>query len=90
MRIHVFLGVLHIRSAIAGGVKPMPKHHQMVHLLQGVPANGSPSLYSNWRDESLNRNLANIAGAAYAAVWERRIFISYLHWRGLRGAEDWV
>ena len=52
----------------------LPKHHLFIHLLCGVVKNGNPKCYWTFLDESENKKLASVARAAYATVWEPRIF----------------
>ena len=67
---------------LRGGMRPIAKVHQLLHLVHEVTSmHGNPRFYSNWIDESLNRDLAGIAKAAYSSVWADRIFIC---WRFLR------
>jgi len=66
-------GVSHIVHAKAAGVDMIPKHHQFLHLLFSQDALGNPRRHANWVDESLNKNLAAIAGKAHSQVWEARI-----------------
>ena len=70
----------HIRAAKRGGVPLMPKHHQLLHLAKRTGLCGHPRLYATWADESQNRLLAQVAGAAHASVWECRIFDSVTRW----------
>jgi len=66
-------GIQHIRSAFSGGVPPLPKHHQFLHLLRGAAFNGNPRVYACWFDESLNKTIAGVAAKAHISVWEARI-----------------
>ena len=81
------LGVMHCRAAAAAGVHLVPKHHLFIHVLQRTPVNGSPGIASCWMDESLNKQLAAMAGSAHALVWERRIFTSWQQWQELQGLQ---
>ena len=82
------LGMRHLRLAKAAGVELSPKHHLFVHMLRRTPMAGNPRTYTPFLDESLNRVLASVCRAAYAAVWERRVFtnFSHLQGRGQRGS----
>ena len=66
-------GVLHIVYAKASGVKILPKHHQLLHLVHSQSNMGNPRRHANWIDESLNKTLSAIAGKAHSSVWEARI-----------------
>ena len=63
-----------------------PKHHFLMHTAQRILQMGSPALYGNWYDETLNKHLKNIAQAAHAAVWEQRILSEFRHSRGLEAS----
>lgn len=83
MRTH---GVSFLSFGLRGGMRPIPKTHQMLHLLHECSArHGNPKFYSNWVDESLNKNLAGMARAAYSSVWADRIFICWRRLRESRG-----
>jgi hypothetical protein len=60
-----------------------PKDHELMHLVQRSLEQGSPALYGNWLDESLNKHLKGIAAVAHRAVWERRILSEFRFSRGL-------
>jgi len=66
-------GLEHVRSAFLGGVQAVPKHHAFLHILKLAPRMGNPNMFACWEDESMNRQLASVAAAAYATVWEARI-----------------
>jgi len=66
-------GVRHVRAAFRGGVHPVPKHHAFLHILHLAPEKGNPRMFACWEDESMNRQLAGVAAAAYSTVWEARI-----------------
>ena len=64
-------GYLRIMQSL--GVRPKPKDHMLMELSYGCRYLGSPALYSNWADESLNRLLRGVAAGAHSAVHEKRI-----------------
>ena len=66
-------GLSHVRSAFLGGVQPVPKHHAFIHILKLAARMGNPKMFACWEDESMNRQLASVAAAAYFTVWEARI-----------------
>ena len=70
MRAH---GIRHLAASQRAGVCRVPKHHQMLHLLDAVPFHGNPNTYDNFWDESLNRVAARIAAGSYSAVWTTRM-----------------
>ena len=49
----------------------------LVELSLGIARLGSPSLYGNWMDESLNRLLRDVAGGAHSSVHDRRILLEF-------------
>ena len=71
------LGMRHLRLAKAAGVELSPKHHLFIHMLRRTPKAGNPRTYSTFLDESLNKVLASVCRAAYASVWERRVFANF-------------
>ena len=60
-----------------------PKDHMLLHMGPRAHFMGSPALYGNWLDESLNRDLKGIAAAAHSAVWERRVLSEFRAFRGI-------
>ena len=60
-----------------------PKDHQLMHLAHRALEMGSPALYANWVDESLNRHLKGIAAAAHSTVWEARVLAEFRAWKGM-------
>ena len=68
------LGLKHMRLARASGVPFGPKNHLFTHMLKSTGYHGNPRSYHTFMDETLNRTLANVAKAAYASVWEFRMF----------------
>ena len=71
------LGMRHLRLAKAAGVELSPKHHLFIHLLRNTWRAGNPRTYTTFLDESLNKVLASVCRAAYASVWERRVFTNF-------------
>ena len=68
------------------GMRPIPKFHQLLHMVHDLAAeHGNPRFYSNWTDESLNRDLAGIARQAYSSVWAGRIMVC---WRYIRDSRS--
>ena len=70
---------------LRGGMKPIAKVHQFLHAAHATRLHGNPRYYSNWIDESLNKDLAGVARAAYSSVWAARIFQC---WRFLRNSRS--
>ena len=62
-------------TALLMGVKP--KDHMLIEMSLRLAYMGSPQLYGNWQDESLNRLLRDVAGGAHAMVHERRILAEF-------------
>lgn len=60
-----------------GGVSLKPKHHLLQHVGQRALYEGSPSEHATWEDETLNRNLSQIAASAHRKVWELRILAHF-------------
>ena len=76
------VGVRFLRLGLRGGMRPVAKVHQTLHLLvDHMQYHGNPRFYSNFLDESLNKDLAGIAQKAYSLVWAQRIFIC---WKRIR------
>ncbi len=50
-----------------------PKGHMLMHMANRIRLQGSPSVYGNWVDESINRALKNVAAAARGSVAHKRI-----------------
>ena len=63
----------YLRTMHSLGVRPKPKDHMLMELSYGCRYLGSPALYANWADESLNRLLRDVAAGAHSAVHEKRI-----------------
>ena len=49
----------------------------LIHLSLRIQYMGSPSLYGNWIDESVNRLLRDVSAGAHAAVHDRRALAEY-------------
>jgi len=67
-----------------------PKDHNLMHMAQRILIMGSPALYGNWFDETLNKELKGIAAKAHATVWEPRILSEFRRSRGLGVGEGAV
>ena len=67
----------HIKRFIAmclrGGVAPKPKLHLFLELGVRAFAEGHPSAYATWRDEGMNRVLAEIGRCSHRMVWYVRV-----------------
>jgi len=72
---HAAKGYLRKINQLAFLVKP--KDHMLQEMSLRVAHMGSPQLYGNWHDESLNRLLRDVAGGAHALVHERRILTEF-------------
>ena len=72
-----------------GGVHPIAKTHQATHIGEQVRLHGNLKHSANFLDESMNQEVAGIAGKAYSSVWCSRIFVS---WKQLkrRMPRGWV
>ena len=57
----------------AGGTTT-PKSHLMIHLFQRAVSKGNPRFYHTYRDESLNKMLANVARSAHRLSWQETVF----------------
>ena len=67
---------LHIMSRTFGLV-PKPKDHMLIHMSLRIRFMGSPSLYSNWLDESLNALLREVAAGAHSTVHDKRVLAEF-------------
>lgn len=77
-----FCGFKFLQCGIAGGMRELPKAHQLLHtLFDSMELHGNPRFYSNFLDESLNKDVKGIAFRAFSSVWHARIFIC---WKLLR------
>ena len=56
-----------------GVLNAKPKDHMLVHLANRLAFMGSPALYGNWLDESVNQTLKAVAAGAHGAVAYTRI-----------------
>ena len=54
-----------------------PKDHMLMEMSDRLGFMGSPSLYGNWLDESLNRLLRDVASAAHSSVHDRRVLCEF-------------
>ena len=59
------------------GLDPKPKDHMLCHLASRSLQQGSPALYANWYDESINKMLRDIASGAHSMVFERRVLSEF-------------
>ena len=64
-------------SAESLRVVPKPKDHMLLEMSLGIAFWGSPKLYGNWQDESLNRLLRDVAGGAHSSVHDKRILVEF-------------
>ena len=79
-------GVQFLLHGLRGGMRPVPKMHQLLHFLhRHLRMHGNPTYNANWLDESINKDLAGIAAAAYTSVWAKRIFVCWKQMRDSRG-----
>ena len=67
----------HIVLCAAAGAPLRPKAHLLLHMVARSRRHGNPKLYALWEDESINRNLRQIAEAAHRAVWESRVLACF-------------
>ena len=76
--------VTFLGRGIRGGMRSISKVHQMLHMIHdSTKLHGNPRFAANFLDESLNKDLAGVARAAYSTVWVSRIFIC---WKRLRAS----
>ena len=64
------------------GIPFLPKMHLMMHLAAQSQRLGNPLFVAVWVDESLNRDLAKLSGAAHPSVFERRVLSTMNHQLG--------
>ena len=75
-----------LKSGLRGGMRPVAKVHQTLHMFfTALPYHGNPAYYTNFIDDSLNKDLGGIAAVAYSSVWAQRIFICWKKVRKNRG-----
>ena len=67
----------YLRIMASYGLKPKPKDHMLMHLSLRIQHMGSPALYGNWIDESVNRLLRDVSAGAHAAVHDRRVLAEF-------------
>ena len=58
-------------------VHEKPKDHMVVHMANRISFQGSPALYGNWLDESINKLLKSVAQGAHASNYARRILLEF-------------
>ena len=54
-----------------------PKDHMLMHMQNKIAFQGSPALYGNWLDESVNRLLKQVAQGAHASNHARRVLLEF-------------
>lgn len=59
------------------GLRFLPKDHMFVEMSLRCRELGSPALYGNWLDESVNRLLKDVAAGAHSLVHERRTLAEF-------------
>ena len=59
------------------GIRRKPKGHMFLEVGLRIAVQGSPALYGNWEDESLNRLLRDVAKGAHSSVHERRVLTEF-------------
>jgi hypothetical protein len=67
----------HMALASDAGMKLMPKHHAMVHMIQRCGALGHPRTYSTYKDESINGVVACIARSAHSWTFAATVHRKY-------------
>ena len=72
----------HLNLREAAGIPWKPKLHLFLHLVAQAQTCGNPLELGTWHDESLNRQLAQVASTAHAAVWHKRILATFSHASG--------
>ena len=58
-------------------VREKPKDHMVVHMANRISFQGSPALYGNWLDESINKLLKSVAQGAHACNYPRRVLLDF-------------
>lgn len=74
--------LLYLNNREAAGIPWKPKAHLMVHLVWQCARFGNPRLVGTWHDESLNRELAQVARSAHSRVWHTRVLAVFSDTRG--------
>ena len=72
--------VAHLRSLKHLGISAKPKHHALMELATKIVDSGPPALSACWDDETANRILKCISGAAHALIFHERVL---MNWRFL-------
>ena len=67
----------HVTCFQRAGGDLKPKAHAMSHMLQRTLTLGSPRFYHTYRDESLNRVIANIAARSHRMLFATSIFARF-------------
>ena len=67
----------HVRCFKLAGAELKPKAHAMLHCIQRSKVLGSPRFYHTYRDESMNRIIANIAVASHRALFAVSVFMKF-------------
>ena len=55
------------------GLRAKPKDHCLQHMSLRICEQGSPALYANWLDESLNKLLREVSAHAHSSVHDVRV-----------------
>lgn len=67
----------HVTLFARAGAALKPKAHAMIHMIQRALELGSPRYYHTYRDESLNRVIANIAASSHRMLFATSIFAKF-------------
>ena len=74
---------MHLKSAVACGFHPLPKHHMTIHVGERCSLyNENPRHTASFVDESLNSLLGKIASCLHPHTWQRRLIQKYSAWTG--------
>ena len=59
------------------GLAVKPKDHMLVHMVYDIAYKGSPALYGNLLDESINRILRDCSAGAHSLNHDRRVLCEF-------------
>ena len=67
----------YLRICGSFGINPKPKDHMTMEMSDRIAFMGSPALYGNWVDESLNRLLRDVCAGSHSLVHDRRVLLEF-------------
>jgi hypothetical protein len=70
------------------GMRSLPKHHCMQHLVKRICFKGNPLSYSTYRDESLNGVIARIAASCHRRTFGMSVHEKYIYLQATGGSTE--